>query len=103
MELQWASDAIMCQAFPSTLGDKAQRWFRRLYRRSVKNWNDLATTFFAQFMGSKPRTTPKERLVSIKQGKNEMLESYLSRFNKQFMEAEIFFDEVELMAILFRL
>ncbi|XP_022883493.1 uncharacterized protein LOC111400308 [Olea europaea var. sylvestris] len=69
----------MCRAFPLTLGDKAQRWFRRLHERSVKNWNDLATTFLAQFMGSKAGTTPKERLVSIKQGRSESLKSYLSR------------------------
>lgn len=36
MKLQGASDAIMCRAFPLTLGDKAQKWFRRMYERSVK-------------------------------------------------------------------
>lgn len=66
IELQGASDAIMYRAFPLTLRDKAQRWFKRLHQRSVKNWNELVTTFLAQFMGSKARTKPKERLVNIK-------------------------------------
>lgn len=82
MELHRTSDAIMCCAFSLTLGDKAQRWFRRLHQRSVKNWNDLATAFLAQFMGSKARTTPKELLVSIKQWRSKSLKSYLSKFNK---------------------
>ncbi|XP_022893827.1 uncharacterized protein LOC111408283 [Olea europaea var. sylvestris] len=63
MELQGASSAIMCLAFSLTLGDKAQRWFRRLHERLVKDWDDLPMAFLAQFMGSKARTTPKERLI----------------------------------------
>ncbi|XP_022841985.1 uncharacterized protein LOC111365684 [Olea europaea var. sylvestris] len=98
-----ASNAIMCRAFPLTLKDKAQRWFRRLHERSVKDWNDLAMAFLAQFMGSKARTTPKERLVSIKQGRSESLKSYLSRFNKQSIEVEKISDGAALMAILARL
>ncbi|XP_022875758.1 uncharacterized protein LOC111394231 [Olea europaea var. sylvestris] len=100
MELQGASNAIMCRAFSLTLGDKAQRWFRRLHERSVKDWDDLATTFLAQFMGSKARTTPKERLVSIKQGRSKSLKSYLSRFNKQSMEVEKISNDAALMAVL---
>ncbi|XP_022853656.1 uncharacterized protein LOC111375096 [Olea europaea var. sylvestris] len=90
----------MCRAFPLILGDKAQRWFRRLHERSVMNWNDLATTFLAQFIGSKARTMPKEQLVSIKQGISESLKSYLSRFNRQSMEVEKISDDAALMAVL---
>ncbi|XP_022883451.1 uncharacterized protein LOC111400263 [Olea europaea var. sylvestris] len=100
MELQGTSDVIMCRVFSLTLGDKARRWFRRLHQRLVKNWNDLATTFLAQFMGSKDRTTPKERLVSIKQGKSEPLKGHLSRFNKQSMEVEKISDDDALMSVL---
>ncbi|XP_022848776.1 uncharacterized protein LOC111371097 [Olea europaea var. sylvestris] len=100
MELQGASNAIMCRAFLLTLGDNAQIRFRRLHERLVKNWNDLAMAFLAQFMGSKARTTPKERLVSIKQGRSESLKSHLSRFNKQSMEVEKISDDAVLMAVL---
>lgn len=100
MELQGASNAITCRVFPLTLEDKAQRWFRRLHQRSVKNWNDLAIAFFAQFIGSKARTTSNERLVSIKQEKSESLKSYLSRFNKQSMKVEKISNDVALMAVL---
>ncbi|XP_022899394.1 uncharacterized protein LOC111412703 [Olea europaea var. sylvestris] len=100
MELQEASNAIMCRAFPLTLGDKAQRWFRRLHERLVKNWNDLATVFLAQFMGFKAETTQKERLVSINQGRSESLKSYMTRFNKQSMEVEKISDDAALMAVL---
>ncbi|XP_022849885.1 uncharacterized protein LOC111371976 [Olea europaea var. sylvestris] len=56
--------------------------------------------FLAQFMGSKARTTLKERLVSIKQGRSESLKSYLGRFNKQSMEVEKISDDAALMAVL---
>lgn len=100
MELQGASNTIMCRAFYLTLGDKAQRWFRRLHERSVKDWNDLAMAFLAQFMASKARTTPKECLVSIKQGRSESLKSNLSKFNKQSMEVEKISDDATLMVVL---
>lgn len=86
--------------FSLTLGDKAQRWYRRLHQRSIKNWNDLITALLAQFMGLKARTMPKEWLVSIKKGKGEYLKCYLSRFNKQFMEVEKISDDAVLMAVL---
>lgn len=86
-----------------TLGEKAQKWFRRLHQRYVRNWNDLAVAFLAQFMGSKARITPKEQLVSIKQGKSKSLKSYLSKFNQQSIEVEKNFDDTELMAVLSRL
>ncbi|XP_022880843.1 uncharacterized protein LOC111398123 [Olea europaea var. sylvestris] len=96
IELQGTSDAIMCRAFPLALGNKAQRWFRRLHQVSVKNWNDLAFAFLAQVMGAKTRTTSKERLVSIKEGKSESLKSYLSGFNKQSMKVEKIFNDAAL-------
>lgn len=69
----------------------------------MKNSNDLATAFFAQFIGSKARTTPKEHLVSIKQWKMESLKIYLNIFNRQSMDVEKISDDVELIAVLFGL
>lgn len=93
----------MCRAFPSTLGDKAKRWFRRLHQKPIKNWNDLAKDFISQFIGSKARTTLKERFASIKQGHNESLKKYLCKFNKQSTEVEKIWDDVAPMAVLSRL
>ncbi|KAL2481014.1 Retrotrans gag domain-containing protein [Abeliophyllum distichum] len=41
MELQGASDAIMCRAFLLTFGNRAIRWFKKLPWRSIRSWNDL--------------------------------------------------------------
>ncbi|KAL2461667.1 Gag-pol polyprotein [Abeliophyllum distichum] len=42
MELQGASDAITCRAFPLTFGNRAMRWFKKLPQRSIRSWNDLS-------------------------------------------------------------
>ncbi|XP_022881009.1 uncharacterized protein LOC111398323 [Olea europaea var. sylvestris] len=98
MELQEASNAIMCRALPLTLGDKAQRWFRRLHERLVLFSSSLAKGRLAH-CPLKSRVS-NEELVSIKQGKCESLKSYLSRFNKQSMEMEKISDDTALMAVL---
>ncbi|KAL2499228.1 Gag-pol polyprotein [Abeliophyllum distichum] len=66
MELQGASDAIMCRAFPLTFGNRAMRGFTKLPPRSIRSWNDLSGQFVSTFMGARTRSTPKERLISIK-------------------------------------
>ncbi|KAL2542874.1 Gag-pol polyprotein [Abeliophyllum distichum] len=52
MELQRASDAIMCRAFPLTFGNRAMRWFKKLPQRSIRSWNDLSGQFISTFMGA---------------------------------------------------
>ncbi|KAL2513023.1 Gag-pol polyprotein [Abeliophyllum distichum] len=66
MELQGANGAIMCRAFLLTFGNRAMRWFKKLPQHSIRSWNDLSGQFVSTFMGARTRSTPKERLVSIK-------------------------------------
>ncbi|KAL2542476.1 Retrotrans gag domain-containing protein [Abeliophyllum distichum] len=42
MELQEASEVIMCRAFPLTFRKKAMRWFKKLSQRSIRRWSDLS-------------------------------------------------------------
>ncbi|KAL2454991.1 Uncharacterized protein Adt_47507 [Abeliophyllum distichum] len=100
MELQGASDAIMCRAFPLTFGNRAMRWFKKLPQRSIRSWNDLLGQFVSTFMGVQTRSTPKERLVSIKQGRTESLRSYMDRFSKRIVEVDKISDDAALMAVL---
>ncbi|KAL2531946.1 Ribonuclease H [Abeliophyllum distichum] len=37
MELQGASDVIMCRAFPLTFGNRAMRWFKKLLQCSIQS------------------------------------------------------------------
>ncbi|KAL2491584.1 Retrotrans gag domain-containing protein [Abeliophyllum distichum] len=43
MELQGASDAIMCRAFPLTFENRAMGWFKKLPQRSIRSWNDVSS------------------------------------------------------------
>ncbi|KAL2524641.1 Retrotrans gag domain-containing protein [Abeliophyllum distichum] len=103
MELQGASDAIMWRAFPLTFENRAMRWFKKLPHRSIRSWNDLSGQFVSTFMGARTRSTPKERLISIKQGRTETLRSYMDRFSKRIVEVDKISDDAALMAVLSRL
>ncbi|KAL2505945.1 Uncharacterized protein Adt_21566 [Abeliophyllum distichum] len=100
IELQGASDAIMCRVFPLTFGNRAMRWFKKLPQRSIRSWNDLSGQFVSTFMRARTRSTPKERLVSIKQGRTETLRSYMDRFSKRIVEVDKISDDAALMAVL---
>ncbi|KAL2542100.1 Uncharacterized protein Adt_03078 [Abeliophyllum distichum] len=59
MELQGASDAIMCRAFPLMFENRAMRWFRKLPQRSIRSCNDLSSQFVSTFMGQELDLLPK--------------------------------------------
>ncbi|KAL2497781.1 Uncharacterized protein Adt_23331 [Abeliophyllum distichum] len=56
--------------------------------------------FVSTFMEVITRSTPKERLVSIKQGRTESLRSYMDRFSKRIVEVDKISNDAALMAVL---
>ncbi|KAL2454433.1 Retrotrans gag domain-containing protein [Abeliophyllum distichum] len=86
MELQGASDTIMCRAFLLNFRKPSDEMVQKLPQRSIRSWNDLSGQFVSTFMGARTRSTPKECLVSIKQGRTESLRSYMDRFSKRIVE-----------------
>ncbi|KAL2504167.1 RNase H domain-containing protein [Abeliophyllum distichum] len=51
-------------------------------------------------MGTSAKSTPNERLVSIKEGRTESLRSYMDRFSKRLVEVDKIFDNAALIAVL---
>ncbi|KAL2524578.1 Retrotrans gag domain-containing protein [Abeliophyllum distichum] len=99
MELQGASDAIMCRAFPLIFRNRAMRWFKKLPQRSIRSWNDLSSQFVSTFMGARARSIPKERLTRSTNSSSLKSESAFSisnmileeqdQVNKDILEALI--------------
>ena len=83
MHLQGVADEIMCKAFPTTLKGAARIWFSRLTPNSVSTFKELSAQFTAHFIGEHRYKKSTACLMSIKQREDEMLRSYISRFNKE--------------------
>jgi hypothetical protein len=81
-------DEVACRAFPLTLAGGAREWFRTLPPCSIENFESLAKKFASQFMASIVRKKPAQQLMTIKQGPQESLRSYLLHFNQERLAAE---------------
>lgn len=81
-------DEVACRAFPLILAGRAREWFRTLPPRSILNFEGLARKFASQFMDGIVQKKPVQQLMTIKQGPQKSLRSYLLRFNQERLAAE---------------
>ena len=72
MHLQGVADEIMCRAFPTTLKGP-----------SIGTFKELGTQFTLHFIGGHKYKKSTACLMSIKQWEDEMLRSYIARFNNE--------------------
>ena len=83
MQLQGVADEIMCRAFLTTLKSAARIWFSRLTPNSISTFKELNAQFIVHFIGGHRYKKSMTCLMSIRQREDEMLRSYISRFNKE--------------------
>ena len=83
MHLQGVPDEIMCRAFPTTLKGPARIWFSRLTPNSISTFKELSAQFSSHFIGGHRYKKSTACLISIKQREDEILRSYIARFNKE--------------------
>ncbi|XP_022880773.1 uncharacterized protein LOC111398048 [Olea europaea var. sylvestris] len=86
MNLQVAPDAVMCKAFSQTLTNAARDWFSTLEPNSIVSFSDLANKFSAFFASSKRIRKTAASLMQMRQGPNETLRSFMTRFNKERLQ-----------------
>ena len=67
MEVQGASQAILCRAFPLTLVGAIRRWFRRLQPHSISSFRDLNREFTSHFRSARQRGKLVTYLLIVKQ------------------------------------
>ncbi|XP_077222181.1 uncharacterized protein LOC143856024 [Tasmannia lanceolata] len=80
MVIRNASDATMCKAFSAYLKKDASNWFIQLRPNSIESFHELGKEFVAYFINSRPRRKPAGALLTLRQGKDETLRKFISRF-----------------------
>ena len=82
MHLQGVLDEIMYRAFPTTLKGLAQVGFGKIPPNTVSSFEELSKLFVNNFIGGQRHKHSSSNLLTIKQGDNESLCSFITRFNR---------------------
>ena len=98
MHLQWILDEIMCRAFPTTLKGPAQVWFSKIPLNTVSSFEELRKLFVNNFIGGQRHKHFSSSLLTIKQGENKSLQSFITRFNKEALTMDEMDDKLLLVA-----
>ena len=77
MELHGYQDPVRCRAFVIILNGSALAWFNRLPPTLVSSFKELSIAFVSHFIGARTYQKPSYHLLTIKQGPQENLRSYV--------------------------
>ena len=89
MELHGYQDPVRCRAFAITLKGPALARFNRLPPSSISSFRELSIAFVSHFIGARTYRKPSYHLLTIKQGSQESLRSYVQRFNAESLKVDI--------------
>ena len=89
MELHGYQDPVRCRAFAITLKGPALAWLNRLPPSSISSFRELSIAFVSHFIGARTYRKPSYHLLTIKQGSQESLKSYVQRFNAESLKIDI--------------
>lgn len=76
-----ATNGVLCRAFPSTLRKAARYKYSSPNPNSMHFFNQLGRSFVVHFVNSRKLHQGSDSLINIKQGEQESLRIYMSRFN----------------------
>ena len=83
MYLQGVPDEIMCRAFPTTLKGSAQVWFSKIPPNTESSFEELRKLFVNNFIVGQRHKRSSSSLLTIEQGENESLRSFITRFKSR--------------------
>ena len=89
MELHGYQDPVRCRAFATTLKGPALAWFNRIPPSSISLFRELSIAFVSHFIGARMYRKPSYHLLTVKQGSQESLKSYVQRFNVESLKIDI--------------
>ena len=98
MHLQEVPDEIMCRAFPTTLKGPARVWFSKIPPNTVSSFEELSKLFVNNFIGGQRHKRSSSSLLTIEQGENESLRSFITRFNREALTVDEVDDKLLLSA-----
>ena len=88
----------MCRAFPVTLKVPARVWFNKIPPNSVSSFEELNKLFVNNFIGGQRHKRSSSSLLTIEQGENESLWSFITCFNREALSVEEVDDKLLLAA-----
>ena len=89
MELHRYQDHVRCRAFATTLKGPALAWFNRIPPSSISSFRELSIAFVSHFIGARTYRKPSYHLLTVKQGSQESLKSYVQRFNAESLKIDV--------------
>ena len=89
MELHGYQDPVRCRAFATTLKGPAMAWFNRIPPATISSFRELSIAFVSHFIGARTYRKPSYHLLTIKQGSQESLKSYVQRFNAESLKIDV--------------
>ena len=98
MHLQGVPDEIICRAFPTTLKGPAQVWFSKIPPNNVNSFDELSKLFVNNFIGGQRHKRSSSSLLTIEQGENENLQSFVTRLNREALTVDEMDDKLLLAA-----
>ncbi|XP_075636725.1 uncharacterized protein LOC142608960 [Castanea sativa] len=98
MHFQRVPDEIMCRAFPTTLKGPARLWFSKIPPNTVSSFKELSKLFVNNFIRGQRHKRSSFSLLTIEQGDNESLRSFIAHFNKEALMADRMDDKLLLVA-----
>ena len=91
-------DEIMGRAFSTTLKRPARLWFSKIPPNSVSFFEELGKLFVNNFIGEQRYKRSSSSLLTIEQGENESLRSFITRFNREALTMDEMDDKLLLAA-----
>ena len=98
MHLQGVTYEIMCKAFPTTLKGPTRVWFSKIPPNTVTSLEELSKLFVNNFIEEQRHKHSSSSLLTIKQGENKSLQSFITRFNKEALTVDEMDDKLLLVA-----
>ena len=98
MHLQRVPDKIMCRVFPTTLKGLAWVWFNKIPPNTISSFEELSKLFINNFIGKQRHKRSSSSLLTIEQGENECLQSFITRFNREALTIDKMDDKLMLAA-----
>ena len=89
MELHGYPDPVRCRTFATTLKGPTMAWFNRIPPSTISSFRELSIAFVSHFIGARTYRKPSYHLLTIKQGSQESLKSYVQRFNAESLKIDV--------------
>ena len=94
MAVHSQDEALMCRAFPSSLGPMPMRWFHGLKTNSISSFKKLTQSFYSRFIMCSRVPQPLDSLLSMSMREGVSIKAYSERYWEMFNEIDGNFDEV---------